>query len=73
MIEKEIAYICNYCRKIVCEESNGVDFYSVDDLSGVFKTTCSKACAENLKLKIVNDYQKKIDKINNQKIKKLKW
>lgn len=50
MIEKEIAYICNYCRKIVCEESNGVDFYSVDDLSGVFKTTCSKACAENLKV-----------------------
>ena len=50
MIEKEIAYICNYYRKIVYEESNGVDFYSVDDLSGVFKITCSKACAENLKV-----------------------
>ena len=50
VIEKEISYIYNYCRKIVYEESNGVDFYSVDDLSGVFKITCSKACAENLKV-----------------------
>ena len=73
MVNKEVAYICNYCRNVVQEESEGVDFYPVDDLSGTLKATCSESCAQNLKLKIIKDYQKKIDEINIQKIEKLKW
>lgn len=65
-----MGYCCKICKSV---KNDGEKYYPVLDTDGAYEPTCSIACAEKMKIKIIRKAIAELDMVKNYKLESDIW